>query len=108
MSFFLWLSNIPLCIILYHLYGESKINDISEFNYKTETDSQTQKMNLWFPVGKDMGEEIDQKFGMDVYTLVYLKQINSEDLLYSIGNSAQYSVIKMEKEFEKEQKKIFK
>ena len=26
---------------------------------------------------------------MDVYTLLYLKQITNKDLLYSIGNSAQ-------------------
>ena len=30
---------------------------------------------------------------MDMDTLLYLKQIINKDLLYSTGNSAQYSVI---------------
>ena len=34
------------------------------------------------------------KFGINIYTLLYLKQIPNKDLLYSTGNSAQYSVIK--------------
>ena len=29
------------------------------------------------------------KFGIDMYTLLYLKRINKKDLLYSTGNSAQ-------------------
>ena len=29
------------------------------------------------------------KFGIDMYTLLYLKRINTKDLLYSTGNSAQ-------------------
>ena len=33
------------------------------------------------------------EFGIDMYTLLYLKQITNKDLLYSTGNSAQYSVI---------------
>ena len=35
----------------------------------------------------------DWEFGIDTHTLLYLKQIISKDLLYSIGNSAQSSVI---------------
>ena len=31
--------------------------------------------------------------GIDIYTLLYLKQITNKDLLYSTGNSAEYSVI---------------
>ena len=34
-----------------------------------------------------------REFGVDMYTLLYLKWIASKDLLYSIGNSAQYSEI---------------
>ena len=29
---------------------------------------------------------------MDMYTLLYLKQVTNKDLLYSTGNSAQYYV----------------
>ena len=35
---------------------------------------------------------IVREFGIDMYTLLYLKWITNKDLLYSIGNSAQYSV----------------
>ena len=39
------------------------------------------------------GGGIDWEFGIDMYTLLYLKYKTNKDLLYSTGNSAQYSVI---------------
>jgi len=36
-----------------------------------------------------MGERIVREFGMDMYTLLYLKWITNKDLLYSTGYSAQ-------------------
>ena len=33
------------------------------------------------------GEGIVREFGIDMYTLVYLRWITNEDLLYSTGNS---------------------
>ena len=45
-------------------------------------------MNLWLP-GERMGEGIVREFGMDMYTLLYLKWIINKDLLYSTGSSAQ-------------------
>ena len=39
------------------------------------------------------GGGIDWEFGIDMNTVLYLKQIMNKDLLYSTGNSAQYSVI---------------
>ena len=36
-----------------------------------------------------MQEGIVRKFGMGMFTLLYLKQITNKDLLYSTGNSAQ-------------------
>ena len=38
-------------------------------------------------------EGINQEFGINVYTPLYIKQITNEDLLYSTGNSIQYSII---------------
>ena len=35
------------------------------------------------------GEGIYREFGMDMYTLLYLKWITNRDLLYSIWTSAQ-------------------
>ena len=34
-------------------------------------------------------EKIVREFGMDMYTLLYLKWVTDKDLLYSTGNSAQ-------------------
>ena len=66
--------------------------DTNQLIYKTETDSQTQKTNLWLPKGK--GEGINQEFGINIYTLLYIKyQIANKDLLYSTGNYTQYFVI---------------
>ena len=40
--------------------------------------------------GKERGG-LNQKFGIDTYTLVYIKQITNKDLLYSTGISTQYN-----------------
>ena len=53
--------------------------------------------------GKVGKGEINQEFGVNIYTLLYIKQITNKDLLYSTGNSTQYSVMTyMGKESEKE------
>ena len=36
-----------------------------------------------------LGEGPVRDFGMDMYTLLYLKWITNKDLMYSTGNSAQ-------------------
>ena len=78
-------------------------NDTSELIYKTGTDSWTLKTNLWLPKGKGWRGGINQEFGINIYTPLYIKQIINKDLLYSPGNSTQYSVIiYMGKESEKE------
>ena len=38
-------------------------------------------------------EESDREFGMDMYTLLYLKWIINKNLLYSTWSSAQYYVV---------------
>ena len=46
---------------------------------------------------------INWEIGIDIYTLLYIKQITNKDLLYSTGNSTQYSVMTyMGKESKKE------
>ena len=53
--------------------------------------------------GETCGGGINQDLGMNIYTLLYIRQITNKDLLYSTGNSTQYSVITyMRKESEKE------
>ena len=74
----------------------------NELIYKTEIESQMQKTNLWLPGGKGMGRT-NWEIGIDVYTLLYIKQITNKDLLYSTGNSTQQSVMTyMGKESKKE------
>ena len=46
---------------------------------------------------------IVREFGINMYSLLYLKWISNKDLLYSTGNSAQcYVEVWMRKEFGKE------
>ena len=54
---------------------------------ETFTDSQASKISLWLPRGRIGGR--DREFGMDMYTLLYLKQITNKVLLYSTWNSTQ-------------------
>ena len=57
----------------------------------------------YFNSREGSGEGIVREFGIDMYTLLYLKWITKKDLLYSTGSSAQYYVATyMGKEFEKE------
>ena len=54
--------------------------------------------NLWVYGRKD-----ELGVGINRYVLLYIKQINDKDLLYSTGNSIQYVVITFNgKEYEKE------
>ena len=39
------------------------------------------------------GEERNQEFGINIYTLIYTKQIINKDLVYNTRKSTQYSVI---------------
>ena len=48
-------------------------------------------------------EGINCKFGINIYTLLYIKYIGNKDLWYSTGNSTQYSLVTdMGKESDKE------
>ena len=47
-------------------------NDTNEPAYKTETDSQTYKTNLWLLKGR-VGGGINWEFGINRYTLLYIK-----------------------------------
>ena len=50
------------------------------------------KTNLWLP-GQKGGVRINWEVEVDIYTLLFTKQIAVKDLLYSIGDSTQYSVL---------------
>ena len=56
-----------------------------------------------------MGEGIVREFGMDMYTLLYLKRIINKALVYSTGSSAQgYVAAWMEEEFGGEWIQVYK
>ena len=59
----------------------SKRNDTNELTYKTERDSQTQKMNLRLPGGRE--------FQKVMYSLLYSKWVTNKNLLYSTWKSTQ-------------------
>ena len=52
--------------------------DTNELICHTETDSQTQKTNLWLPKEKGGGRGINQEFGIIRYKLLYIKSINNK------------------------------
>ena len=67
--------------------------DINELIYKKETDSQTQRTDLWLPRGRGCGGGLDWEFGTSRCKLLYIEWINNTVLLYSTGNYIQYPVI---------------
>ena len=69
--------------IRYHLYMDLEYG-INEPIYKTETDSQTQRTDLWLPRAR-----MDGKFGVSRCKLLHLEWISNEILLQSTGNSTQ-------------------
>ena len=64
--------------------------------YKTEIGPQTSKTNLQLPKEKK-GEGINYVFGINIYTLLYIKQRTNKDLLYSTENYNQYFIITYKK-----------
>ena len=75
--------------------------DTTELITKQETDLWTWRTDLWLPQG--VGGGINQEFGINRYTPLYIKEINNKVLLYSTGNYIQYPVIHHNgKEYEKE------
>ena len=53
--------------------------------------------------GESSGGGINQEVGINIYTLLYIRQTIKKDLQYSTGNSAQHSVINYRgKEFEEQ------
>ena len=78
----------------YHdmIYMQNLKTDANELIYRTEIESQMQKINFWLPGGKG-GGGINWEIGIDIYTLLYIKQITHMDLLYSTGNSPQHSLM---------------
>ena len=60
-----------------------KKKDKNELIYKTGADSETYRTNIWLPKGKGGGQ--DQEFGINRYTLLYIKQINNRTYCIAQG-----------------------
>ena len=65
--------------------------DTNEPIYKTETESQTWRTDLWLPRWRHRGGR-DWEFGISRYELLHIGWL-SKVLLYSTGNYIQYPVI---------------
>ena len=61
----------------------------NECIYKTETDSQTQRTDLWLPRWSAGESGIDWEFGVSRSKLLHLEWISIEVLLYNTGNYMQ-------------------
>ena len=58
----------------------------------------------WMGRIHQVDRRLDMEIGIDIYTLLYIKWVTNENLLYSTGNSSQYPVMTyMGKESKKEQ-----
>ena len=82
----------------------SRILKNDEMNLFTKQKQTHRRRKQIYGYQRGKGQEgINQKFGSNICTLLYIKQIINKDLLYSTGNSTQYFVITYKgKESEKE------
>ena len=69
-----------------------KKHDTNELIYRTKIDFQAQKTIVWVAKGKGR-RGINLMSGINVYTLLFIKQINNKGLLYSTGRYIQYLII---------------
>ena len=74
------------------LYAESKKEMIQTNLFTKEKQTHRPREGTYAYQGEGRKEGIVMEFGIDKYTLLYLKWITNKDLLYSTGNCAQYYV----------------
>ena len=58
--------------------------------YKKQT--RRHRKQIMVMKGEKGGDEINQAFGINRYTVLYIKQITNKDLWFSTGNYTQYFV----------------
>ena len=78
-----------LCDISY--MWNLKNSDTNELIYKTDRDRLREQIR-GYKTGRADGGGIVKEFGIDMYTMLYLKWITNKDLLCSTGNSIQYYI----------------
>ena len=68
----------------------------------------TNKLIYKTGIGSQIKEGVNWEIGINIYTLLYKKQITNKDLMYSTGNSIQYSAMAyMGKQSKKEQMYVY-
>ena len=72
--------------ILMHIWGIQK-NGADEPVCKAEIETQMQRTNVWTPReesmwGEGVGGRMNWEIGIDIYTLICIKQITNKNLLY--------------------------
>ena len=71
--------------ILMHICGTQK-NGIDELVCRAEIETQMQRTNVWTPTGESAGGGggggMNWEIGIDIHTLVCIKQITNKNLLY--------------------------
>ena len=89
-------------IIYYHLYVESRKMVQMNLFAKQKQSHRCRKQTYGYQGGKG-GGGMNWEIGIDIYTLVYMKQVTNENLLCNTGNSTQCSVVtQMGRESKKE------
>ena len=83
------LFDLQCCLNIYYLQSRKRLTDLEN--------------EIMVTSGQGWGRGTVREFGMDVYTLLYLKWITNKDRLYSTGNSADcYMAAWMGREFGEE------
>ena len=81
-----------LCLtyFIWHSFSvESKKKRYKWINLQNRNRLKDLESKLYGYLREGWEEEIVREFGMDMYSMLYLKRITNKDLLYSTGNSAQ-------------------
>lgn len=78
-----WVKQVREKYHMIMLIGEILNNDTNELICKAETDSVTQKTDLWSPKGEGPGWDKSGVWDKNIHTAVY--KINNKDLLCSTG-----------------------
>ena len=73
------------------MWNLKKIIQMNLFTKQKQTHRHREE--LMVTRGERWGGGIDWEFGIDRYTLLYSNYTTNKDLLYSTGNTAQYSVV---------------
>ena len=80
------------CILIYGWIPvsghQNALSSWYKWTYKTET-HRLRKQTYGFLGGKNGREGVVREFGVDMYTMLYLKWVSNKDLLNSTWNSAQ-------------------